>query len=142
MVGRNRQHCAHCNKSLDDDDKKNMKFKGAMYHVSCVNCQSCGDQLKEDCYKEHAKEIVCTNCAQVRGDNRCTLCRTVKTKMIQRGKKFYCVDCYRCCHCNFTAPTYLQLFERLYCSGCETHFKIQRLAIVQFGSGPGSMHPL
>ncbi|KAI6199801.1 hypothetical protein M3Y96_00665600 [Aphelenchoides besseyi] len=67
MVGRNRQHCAHCNKSLDDDDKKNMKFKG----------------------------IVCTNCAQVRGDNRCTLCRTVKTKMIQRGKKFYCVDCYR-----------------------------------------------
>jgi RhoGAP (GTPase activating protein)-like protein/LIM domain-containing protein len=66
LSGKNSDHCALCNKSVEDECALN---RDKRWHIACVKCTSCnrelGRQLDDARYNAFDKRIYCNNCVGV-----------------------------------------------------------------------------
>ncbi|KAK2769071.1 rho GTPase activator [Colletotrichum kahawae] len=70
LSAKDSDHCALCNKSVEDECAKNSERR---WHIACVGCKSCnkelGRKLEEARYNAFDNSIWCTNCVGLNSDD-------------------------------------------------------------------------
>ncbi|KAF4782473.1 RhoGAP domain-containing protein [Colletotrichum scovillei] len=70
LSAKDSDHCALCNKSVEDECAKNSDRR---WHIACVSCSRCtrdiGRKLEDARYNAFDKKIYCNNCIGANGDD-------------------------------------------------------------------------